>query len=339
MCYITASRKKASILIITLWTLCLLTIFAVHLGYNIRQKIIFIKRLDQISGLRYIAEAGAREASALLDSDEEKSYFALNEAWSNNPGLFKDVEVGSAIFNVCYRDFDPQSGLDKLRYGLIDEERKININKADLNIMTRFFTSFLNLDELEAQGLAASIVDWRDQDNMFSVPQGGAEDSYYRNLQYPYEAKDSDFKMIDELLLVRGFSQDIFERTKDYLTVYGNGRININTATAPVLLALGLSQRLVDCIVAFRKGQDETSGTLDDNIFYSSLDIVPHLSQAFRLSSSEVALLSNITSELLTTKSENFTIRSIANSRNRKNRLELICVVNLEGKILYWQET
>ena len=339
MYHTIVSHRKASILIITLWSLCILSVFAVYLGYSSRQKLIFIKRLDEISRLRYIAEAGIKKATSLLDFDSEMSYFALNGELSSNPVLFQDIELDGGVFNVCYSYLDSQSGLNKLQYGLVDEARKININKADLTLLTRFFVVALNLGETEAQGLAGSIIDWRDKDSALSIPLGSAEDSYYRNQEFPYEAKDSDFQLIEELLLVRGFDQNIFEKVKNYLTVHGDGLININTATRPVLLALGLSERLVDSIIIFRQGEDEAIGTEDDNIFQSGVDIVPKLSQTFELSSSEVALLSNIASQSLTTNSEKFTIRSIANLKNKNNKLTSTCVVDREGKILYWQES
>ena len=43
---------------------------------------------------------------------------------------------------------------------------------------------------------------------------------------------------LDELLLVNGMTKDIFERIKDYVTVWGSGMVNINTAGREVLWLL-----------------------------------------------------------------------------------------------------
>jgi len=52
----------------------------------------------------------------------------------------------------------------------------------------------LKIDDIEAQSLAASIVDFIDEDSNLSVPLGSTEDSYYHNLKEPYECKDDKFR-------------------------------------------------------------------------------------------------------------------------------------------------
>ena len=95
-------------------------------------------------------------------------------------------------------------------------------------MIERLFRIGLGMDDMRA-GVAASIKDWRDKDSELSIPVGSAEDFLYRGLKYPYEAKDEDLESLDELL-VNGMTKDIFERIKDYVTVWGSGMVNINTA-------------------------------------------------------------------------------------------------------------
>lgn len=61
------------------------------------------------------------------------------------------------------------------------------------------------------------------------------------------------FSSINEVFLVEGMSKDKFILFKDLITVYGTGKININTASKAVLLALGLDDRLVEAILRFRQ--------------------------------------------------------------------------------------
>ena len=61
------------------------------------------------------------------------------------------------------------------------------------------------------------------------------------------------FKSINEVLLVKGMSPENFELFKDMVTVYGNGKVNLNTANKPVLLALGMDEELADAILRLRK--------------------------------------------------------------------------------------
>jgi type II secretory pathway component PulK len=117
--------------------------------------------------------------------------------------------------------------------------------------------------------LAASIIDWRDEDS--EITPGGAEDEYYLLLPQPYNCKNSPLETVEEILLIKGASAELLygEDTNlnsilddqendgdlsdppdnrngrldtgfyDYVTVYsvesnldkdGNKRININDA-------------------------------------------------------------------------------------------------------------
>lgn len=334
-------KKRGSILVIALWSFCLLTTFAVSLGYGVRQKIMLAQRLDERDKLHFIAEAGVKKGIAeLKKKEEERSYHALNDNWSSNISAFKEINIAEGKFNICYNYIDERSGFLETRYGIVDEERKININKAPRAVLKRLFQIILDFDKIEAQALAASIVDWRDNDSELSIPLGSAEDPYYRNLKYPHEAKDAEFEVLEEVLLVRGMTEDIFERMRDYLTIYGDGKININTASKEILLALGLNEDVVDKILSFRCGEDEIEATADDNVFCTSADIVPKLSQFCHMSESEIAQISGVVSDKnLVTNSNSFTIKSIARLNNKKDKTQVLCVVDRSGKILYWQES
>jgi general secretion pathway protein K len=330
-------NAKGAILIISLWTLCLLSTLVIYVSYGVRQKVTLASRIEGRNRLRLIAEAGIKSAIMQLKKEEPKAYDALNDTWSENIEVFKDKDTGSGKVDVCYTTIDEETGLKKTHYGLIDEERKININKVDMKILKRLFRIVLNFDEREAEELAASIVDWRDSDSKLSIPLGSAEDSYYRDLRYAYEAKDADFEVLDEILLVKGMTEEVYGKIKDYITIYSTGNVNINTASRPVLLALGLSDEIVSEILPFRAGEDKIPGTADDRVFNAPSDIAPRLSQFYNLSEADIAQITKVSEQFLSSASNNFMARSVA-SLNDKNVFETICVIGRNGKVLYWQE-
>ncbi|MCM8800547.1 MAG: general secretion pathway protein GspK [Candidatus Omnitrophica bacterium] len=333
-------KKTASILILSLWTLCLLSTFSVYLGYNIRQKLTLIKRIEQKQQLRFLSEAGIKYALAQIKKYPFKSYYCLNDTLNNNPSLFKEISLKTGVFSVSYQYESGTEGLLRTYWGLVDEERKININKADFSVMKRFFRIIAGLSESEAEELSASIIDWRDPDKELTLPLNDAEDPYYLSLKYPYEAKDAEFEVLPELLLVKGFTEELLEKIKPYITIYGNGRININTASKAVLLALGLSADLVERIIYFRAGKDNLEGTEDDNVFESEAEILSILSQIYNLSSGELREVNQIVQRYLTTKSNTFLIKSSSHLINKKNvteEIEVVVEAN-SGRILFWQE-
>lgn len=336
--YLSAGKFKGSILILTLWSICTLSVLAVALSYQVRQKIMLVKRLDERSSLRLISDAGLKTAIAEFKKENLKNYDALQDNWSNNAYVFKGINFGVGICDVCYNIYDEQAKIAKLRYGLIDEERKININKADLATLERLFKVALDFDEMDAQELAASIVDWRDSDSELSIPLGSAEDSDYRNLRYPYEAKDASFETLEEVKLVKGVNSQIFEKVKGYITIYGSGKVNINTASRHVLLALGLSESIVNRIISFRSGEDGIAGTADDKVFDEPGGIVAKFSQYVRLSDSELAGLSAVSERFLSTTSENFMARCVAKKHGSKNPSEFVYVISRLGRVLSCRE-
>ncbi len=129
------------------------------------------------------------------------------------------------------------------------ENGKINVNA--LNDTNREFLVNLlekrDVDISDADTIADSILDWLDTDDLTHV--NGAEDGYYGSLPDPYKAKDASFYSIEEMTLVKGVTPEIFERIRDFVTVYGNKDISVNVNIAPkeILSSIpGLSEDIAD---------------------------------------------------------------------------------------------
>ena len=325
-------KKKSFILIITLWVVILISIFMVILGYNIRRKIDVIKHLENNDKISYLFDFAFKKA--ILEIENKEDSFALLTETSkiyNEPEIFFSK---SSKVNRYLGRFDNI----EISYGIFDEERKININKASLSILKRLF-KFIGLDDITAQEISASIIDWRDQDSFLTIPLQSAESSYYRSLDTPYEAKDYYIEILEELLLIKGITPEIFEKIEKYITIYGNGSVNINTASKDILLILGLDEDLADKIVSFRAGKDGVLGTDDDNFFDSTDTIVTKLKNFYKIKESSLINLNDlIDAGLLNTNSDYFDIIVIS-SLNNKIFKRLKSVVDGEGRILYWDES
>lgn len=331
------AKRQGSILIVALWSLCLLSAFAVILNGQIRQELTLAKRFDQKDQLRLIAQAGVFKGMMELKNDPEQAYDSLGDFWSNSPANFRNVEVGNGEFSLTYSYTEKKSGLAKVGYGCVDEERKININQAGLDVLERLFKVVLACDDALAKDLAACILDYRDADSESATPAGGAESLYYSNLPFPYAAKNFAFEVPEELLLVKGFSENVFEKIKDYVTIYGEGRVNVNTASGAVLFALGLDADIAAKVILYRAGKDGIEGTLDDNVFVSNSDILPSLSQAYSFKASEIEQLNRVAVLFLGVSSSHFLIKVTA-KLSEKNSLVCSSIVKRDGKILYWRE-
>ncbi|MCG8430546.1 MAG: general secretion pathway protein GspK [Candidatus Omnitrophica bacterium] len=331
-------KRAGSILVIALWAVSMLSAFAVILGYQVRQRLTLAHRLDEKERLALAAEAGARRGIAeLLKEGQEKTFDHLGEPWSLNEEAFKDGQMQGLSYRVGYEHLNPINRETKFWYGMADEERKVNLNTAELLVMQRLFERLLGLSDTQAQELAAAVVDWRDENNEPALPTAGAEDAYYQGLSAPYEAKDAPFEVPEELLLVKGMTVPFFKELEGFITVYGDGGVNINTAPLEVLVALGLSEDLAEDIITYRQGQDGECGTEDDLYFKAPSEIVPQLSDVFALDADEINSINRLTSSVLGTRSFTFFIHSTAEAAAGNAASRVYCVADRKGDVFYWR--
>lgn len=192
-------------------------------------------------------------------------------------------------------------------YILIDEESKVNINTASSEVIKALLEITSDLSEASAQELAEAIVDYRAEQTL---------------------------RLKEEILNIEEVKKEIFDSFKDFITVYGKGDININTASAEVLRAIGLDEGLARTIVEFRQGPDQKEATPDDAYFETTGEIIDKL----RLTGEpKRILLSMISNGLINVKSSNFCLQ-IETKVLGKPAMNYRIVLDDEGKIREWVE-
>ena len=94
--------------------------------------------------------------------------------------------------------------------------------------------------------IADKIIDWIDRNTIPTNPElFDSENS----------SKNAPLDSIDEILLIPGIERTQYDTLLPYITVYGDGRVNINTAETPVLMSLSdsISRDMAERIVTYRK--------------------------------------------------------------------------------------
>jgi len=290
----------------------------------------------------YLAKAGIIRTITELYNDPRPDFDTLKESWGNNKTVFKEYHLGPGSFTVNRNYFpnadDPEE--KTIFYGAEDEQSKININQAPYYILVNLFEL---LDE--DREIAANIIDWRDKD---SIPGNngdgyGAEDGFYEGLGKKYPCKNKPIEILDELLMVKDITPELFNKIKPYITIYGEGTVNINTAPPIVLLALGLEKNVVDRIIEYRAGEDGIESTFDDRSFVNTILILKSLDEEIGLANEEKASLHNILSKkpaILDVKSTYFTISATGTVSNTKKYIEVVLKRKDQTapEILFWQE-
>ncbi|MBU2540439.1 MAG: general secretion pathway protein GspK [Candidatus Omnitrophica bacterium] len=348
MDYIKPYKKvnnKALILIVALWIVAILTLLAIGLAHRISIELHLIRfsrdRLKACSAL----EAAVQSAAYIIAQDIN-GYDSMNEIWANgiwdefNESIFKDVKLKQAVFSIIHK-VDDETGVLSLLYGLSDEQARLNINTATANHLQTFF---LEAEIENSREISASILDWIDEDEITSFD--GAEDDYYTGLDMPYHCKNAPLSSIEELLFIKGMDPDKFEKIKPFITVYGDGKININTVSELLLSSLLISRGTLDStarklageVVDYRLGDDGEIGTVDDRIFEKFQDIVLALSSQTSLG--EFAKCADI----IKFNSSFFRADIWAQSLNKVAQKRALCILEKDRaavkmpKVVKWQE-
>jgi len=152
-----------------------------------------------------------------------------------------------------------------------DVNGALNINTATEDELARFYLA-LGAPAGQALRLAAEMMDWRDPDNV--TRRNGAETADYVRAGKPFLPGNADFGDVTELAHLASMTPDLYTNALPHITVLGDGRINIHTAGAPVLLALkGMTPEAVNVLATrWATGQ----------LFVSLLDLSNALSPAAR---------------------------------------------------------
>lgn len=93
---------------------------------------------------------------------------------------------------------------------------------------------------LTARELALNLLDWVDTDDTVASGKGGYEDDFYNKLSSPYVSKNAPFDTPEEIRLVEGWQDDVYERWGPQITIFGNtkGKVNVLCADDYVIKAL-----------------------------------------------------------------------------------------------------
>ncbi len=183
-------RPPGTILIVTIWVVLVLAGLALVFARSMR--VAAIVSANHVASLK--AESIAAGASEFIMAKLAAGEEEVGDLMESEP--YEAVESGEDYFWVLRSNLGSD---DEFDYGLTDEAGKVNLNSASEEMLLR-------LPGMTAE-LAASIIDWRDEDDEISA--GGAEDEYYLLLSEPYNCKNSALETVEEILLIKGASEEL----------------------------------------------------------------------------------------------------------------------------------
>jgi general secretion pathway protein K len=239
------NKKGGVALILVIWIIVMLMAIVGEFTYSMRTELNITKNFKEEEEAYQLALAGIEHAKIEILTAEGPTY----------------LKDGILILNQTDEEPVRKGSLGKgsFIYTITDEDGKLNINLASVAQLKHLLRGS-GVDVTEVDTIVDSIIDWRDRNELHML--NGAEEEYYRSLPEPYSCKDAPFDIIEELLLVKGMTEEVFygsekEESKykgimKYLTVMGSGAVNINTTSRVVLEAL-FGTEMADNIIAQRE--------------------------------------------------------------------------------------
>lgn len=254
--------ERGGVLLLVLWVTAALSFVALSTAMMVRTEVVATShRLE------------AEQARMLACGAIEQAIFVFK-----HPGLTGADKQPLLAPGQRTMEFSYATG--QARVTRTPESARINVNTEAPERLAALFRA-AGLSERQAEEIAEAVVDWRtgrssDVDSPF--------DLFYSSLPAPYRAAHRRFERLEELLLVKGITAEVFygwmERDADgrlvrrgglrrLLTVYGAaGAASLNDSPYEVLLSLpGMDAERARAIVAARRekpiaGMDELPITL-----------------------------------------------------------------------------
>ena len=273
--------RAGSALIIALWAIVLLSMLVSSLAYQMHLEARLASHFRKRMKARELALAGMNWAQFMLyksngssqdDEDEygEQFFFSLQNIQNSVGVSGYQKELGEGNFTI---DILPEQGRRNINT-LTEEDWDEMLEQAGLARETR-------------DDYIDTFLDWVDKDNNNRRKGAEENDSFYKDLDY--EVKNAPIDTIDELLLIKNWTPNLLyggpgledgdppiRGIARWVTTWGDGKVNINTATADVLQTMPeLDEFDIEQIMERRLGADGFQGTEDDG--FRSADEVTSL--------------------------------------------------------------
>ena len=173
------------------------------------------------------AESVARQA-LLLDLQSGSTSDSIAEQWTQPQRL----PLPEGELNVCLLDLQSRINLNDL--GTPPADGPTAAQKRFIRLL-QVVRPEQPLDLTDAVALANAVFDWVDADNQRRNP-GGAEESDYVQAGHDFRPANQGFTSVSELKLVSGFDADLVAALTPFVSVWGNGKLNVNTLDSALSL-------------------------------------------------------------------------------------------------------
>ena len=279
-------NNRGVALLLAVTVISLLVAVTVQFSKDMRQELMSSANLLVSGRLAVMAKSGYNLAVAVLEQDvEENNHDSFHDAWAQLGDGDLSQLYGSGRLNIIIEDLSGRLQLNSL----VNTSGRGGGNAVatqNREVLRRLLLAgdHNEMSNEDAEMIVAAIVDWIDADDQESGIEE-TESSYYRSLEPAYSVRNGPMEFIEELLLIRGitpdvyYGNDVFPGLHHLVTVHGDdGKVNINTVSAAILQALSddITPEMVQILLDFRQ-QSENKDELQNSRWYAKLPLWQHV--------------------------------------------------------------
>lgn len=228
-----SGREAGVALLLAVWLLALLAVIVGEFVFSTRVRASAERNKRDDLRAWTLALAGYRAALAALDdqiaglslAEDGGLLLHYKGETEGTPAAEQDVALGDGSYS----------------WRVLSEDGLVDINGIQRrSVLVNLLKECGVGPGADRDTIIDSILDWRDTNREHRL--NGAEEDYYRGLDPPYSCKDAPLDVLEELLLVRGVTPEIFfgkreqgttvPGLRDLLSVHSLD-IDPNLATAP----------------------------------------------------------------------------------------------------------
>jgi len=271
-----AERKGGAALIVAMWTILILSMMIGGLAYEMHIESGITSFARKRLKAQAVARGGVEYAKFMLaKSFESNSFEEADEDKEALRIMAKNLERGIGVSGM-----EVEMGSSTARVDIMPEAGRRNVNTLEDEDWEELLDQCGVPEEIWPD-LIDCFMDWTDSGDEHRLNGAEENDSFYK--EQGYSPKNATLDTVDELLLIKGFTPEIvyggpptdpkaepLRGIAPLLTTFGDGKVNVNTASREVLLTLTsgngnmIDEWAVDDLLRYRLGDDGLPNTKDD---------------------------------------------------------------------------
>jgi general secretion pathway protein K len=266
--------REGAALIVSIWVILLMSLLISSMAFDMQVEANVAAYQRKRVKAQYLARSGMEWATAVLT---RKVTETMDQELVLEPDQDEQLVVASINLSrgVGVSGIQKELGAGRFILDILPEESRRNVNLLNEDDWKEILDQ-AGVENTRWPELIDCVLDWIDDNDTHRLHGAESDDPFYKDREY--EVKNAPLDTVDELLMIKGFDESILYGGKSpesdkvtytgiagWLTTWGDGKLNVNTASREVMMTLPeIEEYVIDAIIEYRTGPDGIPNTKDD---------------------------------------------------------------------------